>query len=92
MKCSAEAKRIVVAIASAADLSGNWTINGAFALTLTLTGQNGVYHILATTNLGLSLNTWTVAATVTNSTGTFQFTDTNAANLPFQYYRAVLIP
>ncbi len=66
--------------------------NGAFALTLAITGPLGTYDIMASTNLAVGTNGWTVAGMVTNSLGTIQFTDTNAANFPARYYRAVLVP
>ncbi len=68
------------------------TANGAFALTLSINGPLGTCNILATTNINLSFSSWTLAGSVTNSLGTVQFTDTNSANFPSRYYRAVMTP
>ena len=68
------------------------TANNTFALNLALTGQLGIYNILAATNINLSLSNWIVLKTVTNSLGIIHFTDTNAAGFPYRYYRAVLVP
>ena len=64
---------------------------GVFTLTLTITGQPGTYNILASPSLSLGLNQWTLVGTVINTTGTIQFTDTNAANLPLRFYRAAAV-
>jgi uncharacterized repeat protein (TIGR01451 family) len=67
-------------------------VTGSNGFTFTLTSQVGTYNILATTNLNLSLSQWTVVGTVVNSKGTVKFTDSNASNFPYRYYRAVLVP
>ena len=54
---------------------------------ITLTGSTGdVYRALASTNL---LN-WQPIATVTNFSGTVQFSDTEATNLSQRFYRCVV--
>ena len=61
-----------------------------FALTLSVTGPTGVYDILATTNL--TLTNWSLVSVVTNTSGTFQFTDTNTTGYSKRYYRALYNP
>lgn len=60
------------------------------SFSLTLTGPPGIYSILATTNIQQSLASWTSVGTVTNTTGTIQFTDPGVTNHATRYYRAVL--
>ncbi|HEX3798839.1 MAG TPA: proprotein convertase P-domain-containing protein [Verrucomicrobiae bacterium] len=64
--------------------------NGTFALTLNISGPVGIYNIFATTNITDAFSTWTTVGSVTNSSSSVPFTDTNAANFPSRYYRAVL--
>lgn len=55
---------------------------------LTLTGEfGGLYEILGSTNLA----DWDAVGTVTNTYGTFQFTDSAATNLPTRFYRAASV-
>ena len=69
------------------------TSNGSFAPTLTVGGSPGVYRIVASTNLSVSLSNWITVATYTNTSGTsFQFTDPNAAMFPYRYYRVIFVP
>jgi hypothetical protein len=52
-----------------------------------VTGEFGAaYQILSTTNL----TDWLLVGEVTNSFGTFQFTDPAATNAPFGFYRALM--
>jgi hypothetical protein len=58
-------------------------------LHLTLTGDSGGhYRIDTSTNLVV----WTALVTLTNASGTVQFTDISATNSPLRFYRAVGIP
>jgi len=45
--------------------------------------------VLATTNLFLPLTNWPVIAAGNFSAGLTNFTDANATNYPFQFYRVV---
>jgi uncharacterized repeat protein (TIGR01451 family) len=76
-----------VVVPSAPQLSANFTgSNGAFKMTVTGTpGQN--YTIQASTNLvtGPWVNVFT-------NSGSFIFTDSNATNYPYRFYRALIGP
>jgi hypothetical protein len=76
-----------VVVPSAPQLSANFTgSNGAFKMTVTGTpGQN--YTIQASTNL--VTGPW--ISVFTNS-GSFIFTDSNATNYPYRFYRALIGP
>jgi hypothetical protein len=52
------------------------------------TGPLGNYVIETSTNLTF----WQVLTSVSNATGTVQFTDLTATNQPASFYRAKLIP
>ena len=55
-----------------------------------VTGQAGAaYAVEASTNLA---GAWAVARSVTNTFGTFQFLDTNAASAARRFFRAVQLP
>lgn len=59
--------------------------DGNFSFTLhSPTGK--VYEVLATTNVGLPMSQWTLIGTLTNESGTVQWTDP-ATNLPRRFYR-----
>lgn len=56
---------------------------------LLLSGELGsVYEIDASADIV----TWANLATMTNFNGTIQFDDPGATNLPFRFYRAILVP
>jgi hypothetical protein len=50
-------------------------------------GFGAAYQILSSTNL----TDWSLVGEVTNSFGTFQFTDPAATNLPACFYRALSV-
>jgi len=58
-------------------------------LQFSFTNTSGVtFSALATTNLGLPLNNWTLLGNATEIThGQFQFTDLAATNYPQRFYR-----
>jgi hypothetical protein len=61
--------------------------NGAFQFGFTNT-PGAVFTALATTNLSLPSNNWTVLGSATEiADGQFQFTDPQAANKPQRFYR-----
>jgi len=60
--------------------SGKFVAGGEYQLQFT--GPSGPYSILSSTNL----TTWTVIGTGTIGNGPVTFTDTNAPNMPHQFY------
>lgn len=93
LNTSDNAAQVTLQVQGAPELSAKGIItNGIFHLTLNVTGQPGTYRIVASTNILANLSTWVTVGTVTNSSSSFQFTDTNAANFPRRYYRAILNP
>ncbi len=46
------------------------------------------FDLLTSTNAALPLTNWTALATITNTTGSLRFTDTQSTNSPRRYYRA----
>jgi hypothetical protein len=71
---------------------GGITQNGDGTVTLTFVGTpNQVYHIESATNLTPPVSWQAVPGSTTNAPtgGIWQFTDTNAASLPNQFYRSV---
>jgi uncharacterized repeat protein (TIGR01451 family) len=79
-------------VATAPKLFGRASASGPFALTLSLTGPQGIYAIVSTTNINTSLANWTLVGVATNTTGSFQFTDTNTTGFSRKFYRAVFTP
>jgi hypothetical protein len=73
------------ALSTPADLAG-FTPTG---FRVFVSGEFGAaYQILSSTNLA----EWLIVGEVTNSFGTFQFTDAAATNLPARFYRVALFP
>jgi hypothetical protein len=71
-------------------LTGTQLANGTFQLNFTET-PGTTYTVLASTNISLSANDWTVLGTATEgNAGQFQFTDTQAANKTLRFYRVRL--
>jgi len=69
-------------------VNGASVVSGGFQLTFGgPAGQS--YRVLATTNLFLPLTNWPVIAAGNFSAGLTNFTDANATNYPFQFYRVV---
>jgi hypothetical protein len=60
---------------------------GSNGFQFSFSGPSGVpYEVLASTNLAVPQSQWTVVGTGTFGSTNVLFTDTNAANNPFQYY------
>jgi hypothetical protein len=75
---------------TALNLANAMLTNGQIQFTV-LSEPNAVTQIRATTNLSLPLNLWTNIATLTNTTGSLPFVDTNA-NLSVRFYTAEQSP
>jgi hypothetical protein len=76
----------VVAGATAVFAFTNVTLLPNGAIRMLMTGSpDSVFRVLSSTNL---LN-WQTLATLTNSTGTVQFTDSSVTNFNRRYYRLV---
>jgi hypothetical protein len=74
----------------------NIAMSGVVVLTNPLRQPDGLFHFTITGPLGQVLRIdattnftgWTTLATITNVTGTFEFTDTASLNFSRRYYRA----
>ena len=68
----------------------NFFQNAGGGFTLSGTGPIGAgYRLLAATNLAQPFSNWTPTVTGTFSGGAFNFTDQQATNHPFRFYRVV---